>query len=85
MTELDDLTGIPRYLQIATILEAEIHAGTWAPLNPVPSRASLVGRFGVANTTVARSHAYLARRGYLVPVRGVGMVVTPAERWPAAR
>lgn len=32
--------------------------------------------------TAARAHAWLARAGYLVAVPGVGMVVTPANRWP---
>jgi hypothetical protein len=29
-----------------------------------------------------RGLAWLARSGYLVPVPGVGMVVTPVTRWP---
>ena len=29
-----------------------------------------------------RAHAWLTRAGYLVAGPGVGMVVTPANRWP---
>jgi DNA-binding GntR family transcriptional regulator len=81
MTELDDLSGVPRYLQIAGILKAEIHAGTWPPMKPAPSRVTLVERFGVAKTTVARAHANLMGCGYLVHRPGIGLLVLPADRW----
>jgi DNA-binding GntR family transcriptional regulator len=80
--DLDDLSGIPRYLQVARVIEAEIRAGQWTPGNAVPSRNQLAARFGIARETAARAHGWLARSGYLVPVPGVGMVVTPANRWP---
>lgn len=80
--DLDDLSGVPRYLQVALILEREIRAGTWAPGRPISSRIALTQRFGIAQATAARSHAWLAERGYVVAVPGVGMVVTPHDRWP---
>lgn len=79
--DLDDLSGVPRYLQVALILEREIRSGTW---EVVPSRIQLTQRFGIAQATAARSHAWLAERGYVVAVPGVGMVVTPRDRWPHA-
>jgi GntR family transcriptional regulator len=80
--DLDDLSGIPRYLQVARVIEAEIRAGQWMSGNAVPSRNQLAERFGIARETAARAHAWLARSGYLVSVPGVGMVVTPVIRWP---
>jgi GntR family transcriptional regulator len=80
--DLDDLSGVPRYLQVARIIEAEIRAGQWPPGQPVPSRNQLAERYGIARETAARAHAWLAKAGYLVAVPGVGMVVTPARRWP---
>jgi GntR family transcriptional regulator len=80
--DLDDLSGVPRYLQVARAVEAEIRSGQWAPGQPVPSRNQLAQRFGIARETAARAHRSLAERGYLVAVPGVGMVVTPADRWP---
>ncbi len=80
--QLDDLSGVPRYLQIARKLESEIRAGTWTPGKPAPSRSQLAGDYGVARETVAHAHARLAECGYLVSVAGVGMVVTPSDRWP---
>jgi DNA-binding GntR family transcriptional regulator len=83
--DLDDLSGVPRYQQVALILEREIRAGTWEPGSAIPSRIQLTQRFGVAQATAARSHAWLAERGYVVAVPGVGMVLTPRERWPVER
>jgi len=80
--DLDDLSGVPRYQQVALILEREIRAGTWESGKPVPSRIQLTQRFGIAQATAARAHAWLAERGYVVAVPGVGMVVTPRDRWP---
>ena len=77
------MSGVPRYLQAALILERQIRAGTWAPGTPAPSRVQLTQRFGIAQATAAKAHAWLADRGYLVTVPGVGMVVTPPNRWPA--
>lgn len=81
--DLDDLSGVPRYLQAALIIEREILTGTYTPGNPIPSRIALTQRFGIAQATAARTHAWLAERGYVVAVPGVGMVVTPRDRWPA--
>ena len=80
--DLDDLSGIPRYLQVARFIEAKTRAWQWTPGNPAPSRNQLAERFGIARETVARAHAWLPRAGYLVAVPRVGMVVTPADRWP---
>ena len=80
-SELDDLSGKPRYLQVALIIESEISSGAWAVGGPIPSQVQLSQRFGVAKATAAKAHAWLAERGYVVAVPGVGMVVTPRERW----
>ncbi len=81
MTGIDDMSGLPRYVQVARIIEAEIRSGQWQPGNPVPSRQQLSDRFGVARETAAKAHRYLVDRGYLVRVPGVGMVVTAEDRW----
>ena len=80
---LNDLSGVPRYLQIARVLEREIRDGTWPVGEPVASRHQVAQRFGVAVETAARAHRWLAERDYLATVPGVGMVVTPADHWPA--
>ena len=79
--DLDDFSGVPRYLQVALIIEREIKAGTWPTGSPIPSRIALGQRFGIAQATAGRVHAWLAERGYVVAAPGVGMVVTPQDRW----
>lgn len=79
--ELDDLSGIPRYLQVAHVIESEIQSGTWEIGQPIQSQVQLSQRFGIAKATASRSHAWLAERGYVASVPGVGMVVTPRARW----
>lgn len=81
--DLDDYSGVARYIQIALIVEAEIRDGTWAPGQSAPSRTQLTGRFGVAGETARRAQTWLVERGYLVSVPGVGMVVTRPDRWPS--
>ena len=79
--ELDDTSGIPRYIQVARIVEREIREGVWKPGSVVPSGAQLSQRFGVAKTTASKAHAWLAERGLVVNAPGVGMVVLPRARW----
>ena len=83
MDGIDDLSGLPRYKQVAGLLESEIRAGQWEPGKRVPSRQQLADSYGIARETAARAHRLLAERGYLKAVPGIGMVVTPRERWPA--
>ncbi len=78
---LDDYSGVARYIQIAKRVEAEIRDGTWEVGKPAPSRTALTQRFGVAGETARRAQSWLADRGYVVNVPGVGLVVTPSDRW----
>jgi DNA-binding GntR family transcriptional regulator len=80
--ELDLYGGIPLYAQVARIIEGEIRAGQWQTGHVVPSRTQLAQRFNVATETARRAMRHLADRGYLASVPGLGMVVTPADRWP---
>ena len=82
MTELDDMSGVPRYRQVAVILEREIRDGTWLPGRVIPSQTQLAQRFGIAKATAGHAHAYLAERGLVVAVPGIGMVVTRVAAWP---
>jgi GntR family transcriptional regulator len=81
--DLDDMSGVPRWRQIAVIVEREILEGAWEPGNVAPSRNALMQRFGVAGETARHSLTYLAQLGYLSGVPGVGMIVTPRDRWPS--
>ena len=81
--DIDDSTGIPRYIQVARIVEHEIRDGVWIPGSVVPSVNTLSQRFGVARTTVQKAHARLAERGMVSAVPGVGMAVRPRKEWAA--
>ena len=81
-TELDRCSSVPRYAQIAAALEAEIRAGLYPTDTPVPSRPQTAARWGVAERTAAKAHRWLAQRGYVVSVPGIGMVVRSADQWP---
>lgn len=82
--ELDDASGIPRFVQVARIVESEIRSGVWSPGSVVPSQVQLRDRYGIAKTTAGRAHARLTERGMIVAVPGVGMVVRPRSAWAAA-
>jgi GntR family transcriptional regulator len=77
------MATVTRYLAIASQLESEIRAGTFAPLERVPSRVELSELHSVNVGTAGRAHAYLAERGYLVSRPGIGMRVLPEDRWQA--
>ena len=68
---------------MGAIVAREIREGLWASGKRAPSRTDLMQRFGVAGETARRAQAWLTTQGYLVTVPGVGMVVTPPDRWPA--
>ena len=79
--ELDLYAGVPLYVQVARIIEGEIRQGQWPSGGVVPSRTQLAQRFNVASETARHAMRHLAERGYLVSVPGLGMVVTPEDRW----
>ena len=81
--ELDDYSGIARYEQIARIVAREIREGAYPPGTRAPSRVELSQRFGVATETGRRAQRWLADHGYVVTAPGLGVVVTPPDRWPA--
>jgi DNA-binding GntR family transcriptional regulator len=72
---------VPLYVQVARIIEAEIRAGQWAG-GVVPSRTTLAQRFNVATETARRAMTHLAELGHLASMPGLGMIVTPPDRWP---
>jgi GntR family transcriptional regulator len=82
--ELDDMSGIPRYIQVARLIEHDIRAGVLVPGQTVPSVVALSQTYGIAKTTASRAHAYLADRNLVIAAPGVGMVVLPRARWAPA-
>ena len=81
--ELDDTSGIARYIQVAQLVERDIRAGVHLPGSVVPSVVQLSQTYGIAKTTASKAHQYLADRGLVIAAPGVGMVVLPRSRWAA--
>ena len=79
--DLDDTSGVPRYLQVARRLEAAIRAGEFEPGTVIPSQPQVVQAYGVAKTTASKAFARLADRGLVAAVPGIGTVVLPRARW----
>jgi DNA-binding GntR family transcriptional regulator len=79
--DLDPYSGVAKYRQIADILAREIKNGTWPIGQPIPSRKTLEQRFTVVGETARRATSWLAQHGYVVESPGIGLIVTPSDRW----
>ncbi len=67
----------PRYLDVATSLEAEVAA--LAPNSLLPTEQQLAKRFGVSRVTVRRALDILERNGSVSRQRGRGTIVSPPK------
>lgn len=72
---IDPYGAVPRYLQLADILEAEIRSGVLPAGRAMPSEATLQQRYGLARQTCRKAVAVLRDRGLVVTVRGLGSFV----------
>lgn len=77
------MSEVPRYVQVARVVEHEIRTGVWVTGFVVPSQVQLAQRFGVARTTAAKAQKILIDRRLVTAVPGVGLVVTKRGQWPA--
>lgn len=75
---IDPLSPVPRYQQLAAILEAGIEDGTYPPGGRLPSEKDLTKQHGVARETASKAVDVLAAKGLVVRVPGVGWHVRPA-------
>src|SRR6266705_3441531 len=73
---LDDLSPMPRYLQIAQIIRARIEQGELPEGAAIPSRLQLQQEYGVARDTAAKALRVLVDEGLVVVVPGLGARVT---------
>lgn len=69
---LDDLSPVPRYLQVAAIIRARIERGELAEGDPIPSRLEIQAEYGVARDTAAKALRVLVNEGLVVVVPGRG-------------
>ena len=68
---------VPRYLDVASLLQEEI--GALAPNCLLPTEQQLAKRFGVSRITVRGALDLLERNGTVTRLRGRGTVVSPEK------
>jgi DNA-binding GntR family transcriptional regulator len=78
-----DREDVPKYLQLAGIIRAQIISGELEPRRAAPSELYLSQHYGIARDTVRKATALLREEGYIYVVKGLGAFVSPAEDWPA--
>ncbi|WP_411125913.1 GntR family transcriptional regulator [Streptomyces sp. x-19] len=79
---LDPNDERPPYLQVSSILRAEILTKKYEPGNQLPSGPDLVKRFGVARGTVSRALDMLRDEGLIVTRKGSGSFVRERTERP---
>jgi GntR family histidine utilization transcriptional repressor len=70
----------PAYEQVKDWIRQHIASGDWKPGDPVPSEATLMGRFGVSRMTAHRALRELATEGLVMRVQGSGTTVAQLHR-----
>ncbi|MFI5911768.1 GntR family transcriptional regulator [Dactylosporangium sp. NPDC051541] len=72
---IDPYAAVPRYIQLANILEDEIRSRRLPAGRALPSEATLQQRYGLARQTCRKAVAVLRDRGLAITVRGLGSFV----------
>lgn len=79
MDEVDRFSETPPWRQIADELIRQIETGQIEAGRPIPSKAQLKGRYGVAGNTADKAVQYLKDLGLVRSSPGMGMYVIPQE------
>jgi GntR family transcriptional regulator len=75
MTELDRLSPVPLWEQLAEILRKDIRAGN----RPIMSESHLEQTYGVGRSTVRLALTALRDEGLIVTIPGRGTFVKPTQ------
>lgn len=70
---------VPKYIQLADILEQRISAGELQPNKPLPSEKFLMAEYGVARGTARRAVEVLRDRDLVFTVPQRGTFVKPKD------
>jgi DNA-binding GntR family transcriptional regulator len=70
---------VPKYIQLADILEQRIVAGELQPNKPLPSEKFLMAEYGVARGTARRAVEVLRDRDLVFTVPQRGTFVKPKD------
>lgn len=77
MSKVGETSRLPRYLEVASVLEAEI--GTLPPNSLLPTEEQLANRHDVSRVTIRGALDLLEKSGLISRMRGRGTVVSPAK------
>lgn len=77
--------GLPRYAQLALMIQGRILRGLYRPGERLASENELAAAFGVSRTTVRQGLALLIDEGYVVARQGVGTFVADWLPLPPSR
>ncbi|HEX9012416.1 MAG TPA: GntR family transcriptional regulator, partial [Anaerolineaceae bacterium] len=72
-------TAIPKYFQLAEILQRKIDAGDWEPRSSIPSERQLELLYNVSRPTIRQAIEYLIQAGLLYREHGRGTFVSPKK------
>jgi GntR family transcriptional regulator len=75
MADIDHLSGVPVYRQLADLLRKQIASGEIPPRTPLPSTKQLSQEHGLAVGTVLRAVDVLRDEGLVVTVPGRGVFI----------
>ena len=78
-SEIDRLTPVPLYFQIARILRDEIESGIYPPGECIPTEHALQSRFGVSRSTIRQAVGDLVYEGLLERRRSKGTIVSSTQ------
>jgi GntR family transcriptional regulator len=73
--DLDPVSPVPRYLQVAAIIRGRIERGELQPGDPIPSQITIMQTYGIARATAHKALGVLKDEGTVVVVPGVGALV----------
>ena len=76
---IDPYAALPKYCQLASILQQKIDEGEWEPRSPIPSERQLEVLYDVSRTTIREAIDHLIRQGYLYREHGRGTFVSPPK------
>jgi GntR family transcriptional regulator len=72
-------TAIPKYYQLANILQRKIEAGEWPPRSAIPSERQLEQLYDVSRPTIRQAIESLIQLGLLYREHGRGTFVSPEK------
>lgn len=78
--QIDPLSPVPRYRQVAGLIRARIQSGDLQPGDSIPSQNWIIQNYGIARQTAHNALMVLVDEGLVVIVPGVGAKV--ARRIP---